>query len=64
MARCETCGNENDKTFEINISGASHTFDSFECAIQTLAPTHTYGLKLLRVVDDRPQALADQRVGR
>jgi len=39
MARCETCGNEYDKAFEIRISGASHTFDSFECAIQTLAPT-------------------------
>jgi hypothetical protein len=39
MARCETCGNEYDKAFEIKISGTSHTFDSFECAIQTLAPT-------------------------
>jgi hypothetical protein len=34
MARCETCGNEYDKAFEITLAGRSHTFDSFECAIQ------------------------------
>jgi hypothetical protein len=39
MARCETCGNEYDKAFEVTVSGRSHTFDSFECAIHTLAPT-------------------------
>ena len=37
MARCETCGNEYDKSFEV-VMGASHTFDSFECAIHALAP--------------------------
>lgn len=36
--KCETCGNEYDKTFEIITAGRSHTFDSFECAIQALAP--------------------------
>ena len=39
MAQCETCGNEYDKAFEIVLSGKSHAFDSFECAIQALAPT-------------------------
>jgi hypothetical protein len=39
MARCEPCGNEYDKAFEVRVSGQSHTFDSFECAIHTLAPT-------------------------
>ena len=40
MARCETCGNDYDKSFEvIAASGDRHTFDSFECAIQSLAPT-------------------------
>jgi len=39
MARCETCGNEYDKAFQVTMSGRSHTFDSFECAIHTLAPT-------------------------
>lgn len=39
MSRCEFCGNDYDKAFEIRMNGESHTFDSFECAIQTLAPT-------------------------
>ena len=38
MTRCETCGNEYDKAFEVVMAGKSHTFDSFECAIQALAP--------------------------
>ena len=39
MAKCETCGNEYDKTFDVVMNGHSHTFDSFECAIHMLAPT-------------------------
>jgi hypothetical protein len=39
MATCETCGNEYDKAFTVTMSGESHSFDSFECAIQRLAPT-------------------------
>ncbi len=39
MARCELCGNDYDKTFEVVQVGKSHIFDSFECAIQVLAPT-------------------------
>lgn len=35
---CETCGNAYDKTFAVVINGAAHVFDSFECAIQALAP--------------------------
>ncbi len=38
MAVCEQCGNSYDKTFEVKMAGASHTFDSFECAIAKLAP--------------------------
>lgn len=38
MARCETCGNEYDKTFDVVKNGESHTFDSFECAIHAMAP--------------------------
>jgi hypothetical protein len=38
MARCETCGNDYDKAFEIILAGKSHIFDSFECAIHSLAP--------------------------
>ena len=35
---CEICGNDYDKTFEVRINGKTHVFDSFECAIQGLAP--------------------------
>ena len=38
MARCENCGNDYDKTFEINQDGKAHVFDSFECAIHVMAP--------------------------
>ena len=38
MAVCEVCKNDYDKSFEIQKDGKSHTFDSFECAIQALAP--------------------------
>ena len=38
MGRCESCGNEYDKAFEITLAGQSHIFDSFECAIHLLAP--------------------------
>jgi hypothetical protein len=39
MARCEVCGNEYDKSFEVSLGGETHVFDSFECAIHALAPT-------------------------
>ena len=38
MARCDRCGNEYDKSFTLTLAGETHTFDSFECAIATLAP--------------------------
>ncbi len=38
MARCEVCGNEYDKSFEVTLGGKKHIFDSFECAIHALAP--------------------------
>lgn len=36
--RCEVCGNDYDKSFEVTTGGQSHVFDSFECAIHALAP--------------------------
>lgn len=41
MARCEVCGNDYDKAFEVRTPGKSEGqfFDSFECAIHALAPT-------------------------
>ena len=38
MAVCEVCGNDYYLAFEIVTAGKHHTFDSFECAIQKLAP--------------------------
>jgi hypothetical protein len=38
MPTCETCGNDYEKSFEVVIAHRRHTFDSFECAIQMLAP--------------------------
>ena len=38
MGRCENCGNEYDKSFDVVMRDERHTFDSFECAINTLAP--------------------------
>jgi len=48
MPRCELCGNEYDKAFQVILDGRSHTFDSFECAIQTLAPSCAHcGCKII-----------------
>jgi hypothetical protein len=48
MAICETCGNDYDKAFQVVVKGDAHTFDSFECAIQTLAPKcKTCGTRIL-----------------
>lgn len=39
MATCEVCGNDYWMTFEVHTTGGGvHTFDSFECAAQRLAP--------------------------
>ena len=39
MAKCDTCHNDYDKTFQILLQGEEYNFDSFECAIHKLAPT-------------------------
>jgi NAD-dependent SIR2 family protein deacetylase len=38
MARCEQCGNDYDKSFEVKKGDRTMIFDSFECAIHMLAP--------------------------
>lgn len=38
MAICETCGNYYERSFQVILGGVTHSFDSFECAIQKLAP--------------------------
>jgi len=32
------CGNDYDQSFEVTMGGRTLVFDSFECAIQALAP--------------------------
>jgi hypothetical protein len=39
MARCDVCGNDYDKTFEVRRGEDLFTFDSLECATHKLAPT-------------------------
>ncbi len=39
MPQCEVCGNDYDKTFQVTTEGATHVFDSFECAMHRLAPS-------------------------
>ena len=38
MAVCEVCGNDYHRSFEVLAAGERHVFDSFECAIDRLAP--------------------------
>lgn len=38
MAKCDQCGNDYDKTFEVVRGGQRKVFDSFECAIEAMAP--------------------------
>ena len=38
MNQCDCCGNTYDKAFQVVVAGKSYTFDSFECAIQKVAP--------------------------
>lgn len=39
MGTCMVCHNTYDKSFEVVVDGKHYIFDSFECAIQALAPT-------------------------
>lgn len=48
MARCEVCGDQEGEMMEILKQGKSYNFDSFECAIQALAPVCNYcGVKII-----------------
>ena len=38
IAKCDVCGNDYDKSFEVNGPRGRGTFDSFECAIHKFAP--------------------------
>lgn len=48
MPTCDNCGNDYDKAFTVTRGGDSRTFDSFECAINALAPTcETCGTRII-----------------
>jgi hypothetical protein len=48
MAKCETCGNDYARPITVTRDGRAHTYDSFECAIQALAPTcENCGVRIL-----------------
>jgi hypothetical protein len=38
IRRCDVCGNDYDKCFEVHTQGYVYVFDSLECAIHALAP--------------------------
>lgn len=38
MAKCDVCGNDYDKSFQVLSAGRTRTYDCFECAIHDLAP--------------------------
>jgi hypothetical protein len=39
MSRCDVCGNEYDRSFEVKTSdGTTRTFDSIECLVHSIAP--------------------------
>ena len=37
MSKCETCGNQDNDLFEVIKDGVSKKFDTFECAIKSMA---------------------------
>lgn len=48
MAKCDACGNDYDKSFQVMAQGKTYTFDSFECAIHLLAPVcHHCGCRII-----------------
>ncbi len=57
MGKCETCGSQNSDLFEIVKDGVTRTFDSFECAIQSMA-TKCYNCGCL--ITRRPHFTGDK----
>jgi hypothetical protein len=52
MARCEVCGNDYDKSFQV-LDGTTHVFDCFECA------SDVDGSRKLRPEDDTARSFPD-----
>ncbi len=57
MARCDVCGNDYDKAFQVTRAGRTLNFDSFECAIHAMPP-------LARIVTARLSGTESRREGR
>jgi len=48
MPVCDVCGNDYDKTIVVTQGQRSMTFDSFECAIEGMAPRCSHcGLRIV-----------------
>lgn len=39
MGKCDACGNDYERSFEVTMEGRRFVFDCFECAIDKLAPS-------------------------
>ncbi|MFW2513380.1 hypothetical protein ACNI3K_06345 [Demequina sp. SO4-13] len=58
MAKCDMCGNEYDKAFDIVRGDHRATYDSFECAIHGEAPSCAHcGCKVLGHGVETPTAM-------
>ncbi len=38
MPKCDVCGNDYDKSFQVILRDRTYTFDSLECAAHAIAP--------------------------
>lgn len=48
MEKCDQCGNAYNKIFHVRIQETEFAFDSFECAIERLAPRcHHCGTRIV-----------------
>ncbi|MBA2406293.1 MAG: hypothetical protein H0V66_16065 [Bdellovibrionales bacterium] len=48
MEKCEQCGNAYNKIFHVKMKDHEFAFDSFECAIERLAPRcHNCGTRIV-----------------
>ncbi len=48
MPRCDVCGNDYDKTFEVRHAGRTFQFDCLECAAERIAPACSHcGCRIL-----------------
>jgi hypothetical protein len=56
MATCDVCGNDYDKAFQVTSAGRTMTFDSFECAIQAMAPVASIAAARSSATESRPAA--------